>query len=278
LKATCIVLLLALVAIWIGRPLRAGDAIKVTHHDINSEADDDEPFVTADGLTLFFSTNRGGTFDIYLARRGSAGQLFKAGKPFLASADDDERSPFFYKGQDLYFSVNHIPDEKLKGLRNFDIVKKTGERAPIPVIGISEKEDELHVWITPAGKEFYFSRKAKDGLVLMVAKGPTPGPIGEAKEVGFPPGFCRATLSSTATVMYLQGPLENGRTGIYRTRRATVSASWAKPEPVEALNHPEGKRGDMAPCLSGERLFFASDRPGGKGGLDICSVLLAQLK
>jgi hypothetical protein len=150
--------------------------------------------------------------------------------------------------------------------------------APIPVVGISEREDELHTWITPAGKEFYFSRTTPAGWVLMVADGPTPGPIGNAKEVGFPPGFCRATLNATATTMYLQGPIDKDRTGIFRSKRASISAAWSKPEPVKALDFADAKRGAASPCLSGERLYFVSDRAGGKGGMDIWSVMLFQIK
>jgi hypothetical protein len=107
---------------------------------------------------------------------------------------------------------------------------------------------------------------------MHVASGPVPGP---PKEVGFPPGFCRATLNFAATTMYLQGPLEDGRTGIYRSKRAK---GWSKPEPITVLDHPEAKRGSMSPCLRDDRLYFASDRPGGKGGMDLYSVPVAQLK
>ena len=56
--------------------------------------------------------------------------------------------------------------------------------------------------------------------------------------------------------------------------------AWTKPEPVVKLNHPEAKRGDMSPVLSidGTRLYFSSDRPGGKGGLDLWVVPIASLK
>lgn len=257
-----------------------GDELKVTNLDkINTDADEDDPFVTPSGLSFYYASNKAGTWDILLSKRSSAGQPFPASKPLVASKEDDERSPFmFLAGQNLhlYFAINHVPDEKLKDLKNFDIVRKSGDRAPLPLLGISEKEDEMHPWLTASGKEFYFSRKINKEWVTFVTQGDVPGP-GLAKEVGLPPGFCRATLSSAGLTMYLQGPLENGRTGIFRSKRVKIGADWSKPEPVTALDHPQAKRGSMSPCLSGDRLYFSSDRPGGKGGLDIWTVAVSQL-
>src|SRR5262249_21715639 len=105
------------------------------------------------------------------------------------------------------------------------------------------------------------------------------GPVGDAKPVGFPVGFHHATVSANGLTMYLQGPLEKGRWGLFRSTRAKVGAEWSKPEPLTALNSPEAPRGDLSPCLSadGSRLYFASDGPGGKGGLDLGMVPTAQL-
>jgi WD40-like Beta Propeller Repeat len=262
------------------RPTSGGEkdeAKALNLEKLNTEADEDDPFAV-DGLHLYYASNKAGTFDILLSRRAAPGQLWPAGKPVLNEKEADERSPFLYKGT-LYYASNEVPDPKLADLKNFDIMSKSDPLAPFRLNGISEKTDEMHPWITPAGKEFYFSRKTDDGWTLFVARGPVPGPIGDAKPVGFPPGFHHACLSSTALVMYLQGPLEKGRTGLFRSKRSKAGAEWSMPEPLTALNHADGKRGDMSPCISpdGTRLYFASDRPGGKGGLDLWSVLTKDL-
>lgn len=245
---------------------------------INTEADEDNPCILSDGTTLLFDSNKSGRYEIMVSKRAGAG-AWGAAKVHLASKEADYRSPFYRQGI-LYFAHNKVPDEKLKDLKNFDLVQKQLDRAPLPLLGVSEPEDELHPWITTAGKEFYFSRKTKEGWMLFVALGPVPGPIGKAKEVGLPVGFHHASLSSNGLVMYLQGPVENDRQGLFRAKRAKVGGAWADPEPLKSLNHADAKRGDISPCLSsdGTRLYFASDRPGGKGGLDLWSVATKDLK
>lgn len=249
---------------------------------LNTEADEDDPCPLADDVTLLYVSKARGTFDIYRSERASTKAAWPPGKPManVSSADFDERTPFYHsKTQMLYFAMN-------KGLegeeKNFDIVRKVLQTAPVPVPGITSPADELGPFVTPLGKECYFSRMTSKGWTLYVADGPTPGPIGSAKAVGFPPEYHRATLALTGLVMYLQGPVDGDeeKAALYRSRRAKVGAAWSKPELLQGLAHPEAKRGDMSPSLSadGTRLYFSSDRPGGKGGLDLWSVPVAQLK
>jgi hypothetical protein len=257
------------------------DVKPVNLEKVNTAGDEDDPFISADNLSLYFAAKKTGTYGIMVSKRSSGKAAWPAGKALLASKDFDQRSPFQFK-KDLYFSSNEIPDEKLAKLRNFDIYKKIGMQAPIPLLGegINERTDESHPWITPSGKEFYFSRKTEDGWKLFVAKGPTPGPIGKAKAVGFAKGFHNATLSKDGLTMYLQGLLKEGSWGLFRSKREKLAGAWSEPAPLPGLSHPESTLGDQSPCLSpdGSRLYFSSDRPGGKGGLDIWYVLTSQVK
>src|SRR5262245_50822335 len=233
---------------------------------LNTAADEDDPFL-GDNFTLFYASNAAGTWDILVSRRAAATQAFPAGKAVagLDSKDADEKSPFLFLGKQqlFFFATNAIPDEKFRKLKNYDIKYKIGGQAPLILPGISEPDDELHPWVTADGRECYFSRKTKDGWQLFVARGPAPGPIGDPRPAGFAAGFHHATLSSSGLTMYLQGPLEKDRWGLFRARRAKIGGAWSKPEPLVNLNGPDGPRGDLSPCLSpdGVRLYFVSDRP-----------------
>jgi Tol biopolymer transport system component len=275
----CLIAVLAPVSLFCllsGAPAGEKGVKPVNLDKINTAADEDDPFILPDGKTLLYAANTSGKYRIMQALYSRGWQK---GKPLgLGEKENDYRSPFYREGK-LYFATNEVPDEKLKDLKNFDIKVSTSGREPLPLLGISEKQDELHPWITRDGREFYFSRKTKQGWMLFVAKGANPSNPSDAKEVGFEPGFHHATLSGSGLVMYLQGPVEDDRAGLFRSKRTSLKGKWSKPEAITALNHPEAKRGDMSPCLSsdGKKLYFVSDRPGGKGGLDIWSVDTAAL-
>ncbi len=264
-----------------GAAADAGEAVKpVNVGKLNTAADELDPF-TADNLTLYYASNARGTFGICVSKRVRGKDAWPAGKVYadLSSKDCDHRSPFRRKNV-FYFATNEVPDPALAKLKNFDLYQKIGMQAPFPVPAINDKTNETHAWITPGGKEFYFSRKTEEGWKLYMANGPEPGPVGKERAVGFPAGFHNATLEKNALRMYLQGPLEGGRWGLFRSKRTKVGAAWSMPEPLTMLNNAEGKRGDITPCLSadGVRLYFASDRPGGQGGMDIWYVLTSRLK
>jgi len=258
-----------------------GDAVKIVNLEkLNTAADEEDPCPTPDHLGLLYASKARGSYDIYVSKRSALTTPFGPGKPFIADKVADERAPFLFKDK-YFFVTNEVRDKKFEKLKNFDLMMQIGYQAPLFVGGeVNTPMDETYPWITPTGKELYFSRKTEKGWKLFVANGPVPGPIGKAKEVGFDDDFHRAAIGGNGLTMYLQGPLEKDKIGIFRSKRAKVGDPWSRPEEVKALNHADSKKGDMQPALTfdGTRLYFVSDRPGGKGGLDIWFVAIASLK
>jgi len=258
-------------------PARSGEAVKLINIGaVNTKADETDPFVASNNAALVYATNAAGSFDIYVSYRSSG--AWKKGAPLPGYDDkiDDERSPYIFNTS-VYFATNFVPDEKFKDLKNFDIKVVTQGRAPLELLGISTREDELHPWIHQ-GRELYFSRKSADGWVQHVATGPSPGPIGSPKSVGFAPGFHNASLTTDGKTMYLEGPIDEKRTRLFVATRG--KEGWSKPRLITNLSEADAQHSDAGPALSpdGRYIYFTSNREGGQGGWDIYAVAVSSLK
>jgi hypothetical protein len=256
---------------------------------LNTAGDEDDPHVSSNGLTLFYSS-RGAKkkWDLLMSRRANQGQPWPAGKPvgdYIQSEADDRSAYLTADGR--YPQYLHFATKKDRQTDNFDLFvavkqdRTAAFTAPTPLSTLSSDHDELHPWLAAGGRELYFSRRTREGWRLMLAtrqEATGAGGFGEPKLLDFPTGFHHATLTADGKTMYLQGPLEGQRWGLFRSTR--TGAAWSNPEPLEQLNHPDGKQGDCSPCLSrdGFWLYFSSDRPGGKGGMDLYMVRVSELK
>ncbi len=267
----------------------AAAQVKPTPLSVNTPADEDEPHVSSSGLALYYASNAAGKFDLMLAQRKKAGQPWAPGKPLddYVRSEVDDRSTFVTDDrrfpQYLFFAT-----KKDKTSDNFDLFVAQRIDAnkvfnsPTPLNTVCTAADELHPWLSADGRALYFSRKTKDGWRVLVTKrkeASGAAGFGEPALVEeLPADFHHATLTPDGKKMYGQGPVGEGRWGLFVSVRG--AKGWGKPEPLDELNHPEGKKGDVSPCLSrdGAYLYFASDRPGGKGGLDLYAVPTAQLK
>jgi hypothetical protein len=270
-----------------GAPEPAESSPRPVNLACNTKADEDDPHLSPDGLKLFYASNASGDFDLMVSQRRAAGAEWPAGKPITElNTKVGDRSPCLVTTRGGYPHFLYFATQKDEEQKNFDLyfaVKQNARAdftAPTPVHAVCTDADELHPWVTGNGRELYFSRKTKEGWRTFAS--PKPGGYGafeEAKPVDLPVDFHHPTLAPDGLTMYVQGPLEKQRWGLFRVKRATAKAAWSKPEPLDELNHAEGATGDRSPSLSrdGTMLYFASDRPGGKGGLDLWAVPVSQL-
>jgi Tol biopolymer transport system component len=258
--------------------------VKAVNLAMNTADDEDDPFVDKAGLTLYYASNAKGKWDIMFSRRPKPSAAWGKGEVLqdYIQTEGDDRSVFATADsrfpQFLYYASKGGKDGK-----NFDLyvaIKQGKDKAfsePRAITTVdTEDADELHPWLTADGKELYFTRKTKAGWRVFVAKRPsTTGAMGFGEPTlveDIPPDFHHATLTPDGNKMYLQGFLDGGRWGLFVALRN--GKGWNKPEPLTMLNDPAAPTGDRSPALSpdGFRLYFASDRPNSKGGLDLWVV------
>jgi hypothetical protein len=279
-------LLLALAA----APGPARAQAKVTSLAVNTAADEDEPHISSSGLMLFYTSNASKKYDVLMSSRRDRTKPWPAGKPFAdINSKANTRSVFLTPDgvlpQRLYFATDKDEGRKDEKGDNYDLYFVTKQTPAADFtseqgLPFGTKDDELHPWLTRDGRSLYFSRKTKEGWRVYVSTRPRDGgQYGEPELVKeLPAGFHHATLTPDGKTMYLQGPLEKGRWGLFRSTHG--ANGWGEPEALEGLNSADGPTGDRSPGLSrdGLLLYFASDRPGGKGGLDLYVVPTAELK
>jgi hypothetical protein len=262
---------------------------KPTNLACNTKADEDDPFLSSSGLTLWYASNEKGKFDIVMAQRRTVRAPWGKGEvpdSYMQSKVDDRGAYLTRDG--VYPQYIFFATLKDKETKNFDIyvaVKQDRGKvftAPTPVQAVDTEADERNPYLAAGGKHLYFSRKTKDGWRVYLSKRPQATGAGGFADpelvADLPPNFHHVTLTPDGKTMYLQGPLEKERTGLFVAEK--TSKGWSKPEPLAMLNHPEAAKGDRSPSLSadGRILYFASDRPGGKGGFDLWAVPVEQLK
>ena len=266
--------------------------LKITNMEkLNTAADEDDPCPAPDGSTFYFTSTKsaGAKTDLMSASRKLKTQPFTNPRIIeeLAGKTDDT-SPFAMAREpdgSEYFYFASMRDAK-----NFDIffTRRLKPNQPFQRIAIAAvhqictEEDELHPCVSADEKAIYFSRKTKQGWRVGYAYGPDRRAFDKVELLDLPVGFCHPSVTKDALTMYLHGPVEAGkeRLGLFVSKRTTRNGKWSKPEALEMLNGKEGEKGERSPRLSadGTFLYFASDRPGGKGGLDLYFVALADLK
>jgi hypothetical protein len=270
-----------------GRPVNLG-------RTINSENSDWLPCISADGLEMYFSSNRAGGYgdqDIYVTTRSTAdadwGPPVNLGPTVNGPAEDasafisaDGLTLYYVP---LYFESGGSPAWDIWITRRLSKDADWGKP-----INLGPTLNSPSIDVTPSisndGLELYFASNRSGGYgagdLYVSTRVTTDSNWGTPMNLGptinnSSADYC-PFISSDGLALFFSsdnlGPFRPGglgRSDIWVTMRMTVLDSWGPPVNLGPVINTSVR--DLSPNISadGSTLYFGSDRPDGFGGLDL---------
>jgi hypothetical protein len=264
---------------------------------INSQAAEAGACISADGLSLYFDSDRfggSGGFDIWVATRKATDQDWGVPVnlgPIINTVYEEFDSNISADGLSLFFASDHPG-----GSGDFDLwVARRSVRTPkenttdadwdIPVpLGpvVNSQYDDDGPSISADGLSLYFSSNRPDGYGdadLWVTTRPTVNgvwgePVNLGSTVNSSLWEARPNISADGlTLFFGSNQLDGGvMCDLYMTTRKTTQGAWSTPVKLSAsVNSPDDEDWPRI-SADGRTLIFESDRPGGLGDWDLWQV------
>jgi Tol biopolymer transport system component len=238
---------------------------------MSSTLPDQGPSVSADGLTLYFDSQRSGINHLYVTRRADRASAFGAPSEiteldnaqgeFNATTTADEREIFF--------------DSKITGVyclytaTRADAQSKWG--APSRLDQTCATTESAGPSVSPDGLTLYYvthSSGTFEGTLVVTTRAQRTdafaagAPIAEL-DAGQPKGY--PAISPDGLTMYFESgsPLD-----LWVTSRPRVGQPFATPQRIVELD-TSSSDADPGVSADGQELFFTSDRLGGVGDYDL---------
>jgi hypothetical protein len=255
-----------------GRPTNLGPAV-------NSSGDQEGPSISADGLSLYFQSNRPGgvgSWDIWVATRPTTDAEWGPPEnlgPTL-NTPSFEGSPCISPDDlSLYFSSNHPG-----GFGGFDLwVTTRATKAdkwgiPVNLSSINGPSDDFDASISSDGLELYFVSNRAGGsgdydlwvttrATLSDLWGP---PVNVGSTVNSSSRDNWPSISPDALLLFFDSmrPGGYGLEDVYVTRRATGSDLWGKPVNLGPPVNTSADHGTSNISADGRTLYFTSNQGG----------------
>ncbi|MBH83631.1 MAG: hypothetical protein CMP70_03030 [Flavobacteriales bacterium] len=254
--------------------------------ELNSFYDDISPSISADGLEIIFNTNKNGNFDIYSAeRKNRKWQSLKALNS-LNSEGDDVSSSLAYDGQRMLLfkqidGQSDIYESKLMGTEwsepKLKMSKVVNSNANETFASYDPQDIKVY-FISDGGyggdKNISFSGK-KDMEEIFWGKAQS---AGQEVNSGFQEGSVYMAADGKTMYFSSQGHTSIGGYDIFVSYRNELGL-WD--EPIN-MGYPINTPYDelyFSISANGKKAYFASNRDGGKGGMDIyCATFWGESK
>jgi hypothetical protein len=260
---------------------------------VNSSVMDSTPSISADGLSLYFSSKRsGGWADLWVTTRATVSDPWDPPVnlgPTINSSDTENTPSISADGLTLYFS-----SWRPGGLGILDLWKATREtidddwEAPAhlgptinsPVLDWSPS-------ISFDGLELFMgsNRPSSEDDELWVARRKTPDdpwsePVNLGPPVNSPSIEATPSISADGLLLFFQSTRPGGYGGpvdIWVTRRKTPDDPWLEPVNLGPVVNTFDFDGCPSISADGSALYFVSNRPGGHGDEDLWQVSITPM-
>jgi hypothetical protein len=268
---------------------------------INSSSPDQGPYVSQDGLSLYFASQRPGGFglnDIYVSTREHEQDAWGPGQNLGAriNTNGTESTPALSRDEKLLYFATNLGGTSASGLDIWTVTRhnradplawdnplKLGsgvnsdfnDLGPAPFYDTKAKILTLYFYsVRPGGsgcRDMYSSTLGENGEF-------TPAiPVAELNTVfeDEQPAIRRDGLEMFFTSNRDQpgtgclGPGAATGSDIFVTRRASTSDPWGPPDNLEGPVNTAGAEARPALSFDGTSLYFYSDAPGGSGSTDL---------
>ena len=265
--------------------------------NVNSSADDWSAIdwgadISADGLSLYFASNRPGghgDYDIYVATRETTrddwGTPVNLGSPPNSPYGAYEPS-ITADGLELYFSDTHEGNGHPGGYGHGDTwvaTRETTEDAFGPYVNLGPNVNSQHaaaVDVSPDGLELYITSHRSGSIgncdIWVATRNSRSEPFGVPTHLGSnvnssPPDYTPDISLDGLTLFFGRGPGPNG-IDLWMARRKNASDPFGPA--VRLPDHVNSAYGEWGPCLSpdGSTLYFSSNRHGNHKDFDIYQV------
>ena len=221
------------------------------------------PGLSANGLELYFESNRNGGNDIFVATRSDVGSAFGMGTMASVSSGSEDIAPFVSAdGKTLYFGSNRSGEDRLYRATRMSPTGPFGTPMIVP------------------GFEAIAVRGATisgDGQEILWATGPTSGIMRAVvvqgvfvfdrvlTELGMTARF--PSLTADGRTIYF-GATGQSSTDLFSAARSENGNGFSNPTPVP-INDATAFDGDPDVSKDDQTLVFASERAGGEGSGDL---------
>jgi len=267
---------------------------------INSSADDVAPGISADGLELYFCSNRPGGYggawgDIWVTTRDTIddewGTPMNLG-PTVNSPYNEVSPSISADGLTLYFSDFGGP--RPGGIGGVDIwfttrPTKDNEWGPPVNLGstFNTGARDCSPSISADGLELFLYSNRSGGYGsndIWVARRPTTSdswgtPVNLGPPVNTSSGDCCPGISPDGRTLFFGSRRSGGKgsTDLWVATRPTASDPWGEPVNLGPTVNSSSADDGASISADGRTLFFGSDRPGGYGGIELWQLSIVPI-